>query len=194
MKYTIYSEEVWKRILDDYPDFKVIAIELGLADEPQRAQKLKEDYFKHMGSSKFSKLEQEFCNRLASIQFVENDMFRLIISRGKEAMDVGDTEDAVSSFDLILMDFNITFEAFLREIKRRKAKDINELKFAEIFPIFLDTIKVKLDYKIPYTKLFIRKLLKLTPDVFKDEKIFEIKEYFAKEDSLMLMEIQEELV
>lgn len=50
--------------------------------------------------------------------------------------------------------------------------------FQEFYKVFLEVIKLKLDYKVPYTKLFIHKLLE-TSTMPKEDSL-EIKQYFLR--------------
>ena len=77
---------------------------------------------------------------------------------------------------------------------QKRGKKIDNIKFSEAYEIFLYVIKLKIKYQIPYNKLFVRKLISLSPECFKKENSIEIKEYFLEHNQKMLPEIQDELI
>lgn len=64
--------------------------------------------------------------------------------------------------------------------------------FGEFYGVFLEIIKPKLNYKIPYTKLFIRKLLGNSAQPKEDS--LEIKHYLFEKYPEMLPKVKCELI
>ena len=56
-------------------------------------------------------------------------------------------------FDLVLEDFEESLKDWYKEIRKRNMNENSS--FQEFYKVFLEVIKLKLDYKVPYTKLFI---------------------------------------
>ena len=192
MANTIFDSDVWDRIIDKH-NLKEISIELGVYDNPSKAEEMLKVYKHSFGIGELSNRQREFCTKLVSIIFVEEDFLNMLVSTGKQHYSVGAGDYVVASMHLVMADFESSFKDFIFECRKRNV-DIETVKFAEAYEIFLYVIKLKMKYQIPYTKLFIRKLLELFPECYKKEKSLEIKQYFLENDSKMLLEVQDELV
>ncbi len=192
MAHTIYDDGIWQRIIEKH-NLKEIAIKLDVYQNPQKAKEML-NIFKHgLGYGKLSEIEKDFCTQLISIEFVEQDLLEMLVVTGSMHYSVGAGNYVEASMHLILEDFESSFEDFLYECKKR-GKKIDNIKFSEAYEIFLYVIKLKIKYQVPYTKLFVRKLISLTPEGFKKENSLEVKEYFLEHNPKMLPEIQGELI
>lgn len=192
MANTIYDEDVWKRIIEKH-NLKEQAIELGVYDNPKKAKEMRKTFEHGFGLGRLTEQQRIFCTRLVALEFVEQDFLEMIVSTGKQHCSVGEMGYVQASMELILVDFESSFKDFITECKKRE-KNIENIKFSDAYEIFLDVIKLKMKYQIPYTKLFVRKLLELSPECFKQEDSLEIKQYFLEKNPEMLPEIQSELV
>lgn len=192
MAHTIYDDGIWQRIIEKH-NLKEIAIKLDVYQNPQKAKAML-DVFKHsFGYGKLSEIERDFCRQLLIIKFIEQDMLEKLVLIGSEHYSVGARDYVEASMHLILEDFERSFEEFLYECKKR-GKKIDDIKFSEAYEIFLYVIKLKIKYQIPYTKLFVRKLISLSPECFKKEDSLEVQKYFLEHNPKMLPEIQDELI
>lgn len=191
MSYTIYDEKAWKRIVEKYPDLRELAIKTGVEDNPEKAKEISLKFRHNFGSNELSESEQELAICLSSTEFVEQQFLEFSVLRGSFAHSVGEEEDALVAFDMILEDFNWTFKDFIESCKRRN-ENLENISFDKAYEIFLEVIQLKLKYKIPYTKLFIRQLLKTSES--KETDALEIKNYFSKNDPTMFQEISQELL
>lgn len=115
----------------------------------------------------------------------------MVVAKGTFAHSVGADEDAAVTFNLVIDDFKRSFNDFIR-LCESKNVDIKHISFQEAYEIFLEAIILKMEYKIPYTKLFVRQLLQMS-DHQKQDSI-EIKNYFLKHDIELLSEISSELL
>ena len=191
MSYTIYDEQIWCRILEKHPDLNELAIKAGVENNPEKAKEIRKNFKHNFGNGKLSEIEKELAIRLASVEFVEQEFINGVVLKGSFAHSVGANDDALAAFDLVLTDFNWTFEDFIETCKR-KNENLEKMSFARVYEIFLEVIQLKLEYKIPYTKLFIRQLLKMS-NVPKEDSI-EIKTYFLENDPTMFENISKELL
>lgn len=192
MANTIYDEDVWKRIIEKH-NLKEQAIELGVYDNPQKAKEMRSIYEHGFGLGKLTEQQRNFCTHLVTLEFAEQDFLDMIVFTGNQHCSVGAKDYVEASMRLILADFESSFKDFITECKKRE-KNIENIKFSDAYEIFLYVIKLKMKYQIPYTKLFVRKLLELSPECFKQEDSLEIKQYFLEKNPEMLPEIQSELV
>lgn len=188
MAHTIYDDGIWQRIIEKY-NLKEIAIKLDVYQNPQKAKEMLNSF----RYGKLSEIERDFSNKLMTIKFIEQDMLELLVLTGTDHCSAGAGSYVKASMDLILEDFERSFEDFLYECKKR-GKKIDDIKFSEAYEIFLDVIKLKIKYQIPYTKLFVRKLISMSPECFKKQDSLEVKEYFLEHNQKMLPEIQDELI
>ncbi len=191
MAYTIYDDDIWERIIEKY-HLTDVATELGVDKNPQKAKEMVNLFHHGFGLGNLSKRQQDFCSRLVRIEFIEQDFLNILVSTGTQHCSVGANDYVQASMDLVLVDFDNSFKDFIRECEKR-GKDLNHIKFAEAYEIFLSVIKLKMKYQIPYTKLFVRRLLELSPKCFKEGDVLEIKQYFLEKNPKLLSEIQEEL-
>lgn len=191
MSKTIYDVGTWERILDKHPDLKELAIKVGVENNPEKAKEIREKSMHNFGIGALSKTEQELAIHLASTEFIEQHFFNMVVAKGSFAHRVGADEDALVSFDLILADFDWTFKDFINTCKK-KGEDLEKMSFERAYEIFLEVIELKLEYKVPYTKLFVRQLLKMSSAPKEDS--IEMKTYFLEKDPTMLENISQELL
>lgn len=192
MAYTIYDEDIWKRIIEKH-NLRNLAIELGVDKNPQKAKEMMDLFSHSFGLGKLSEKQRNFCTQLVSVEFIEEDFLDMLVSTGTQHYSVGANDYAMASMELVLSDFEDSFKDFIHECEKRE-KNIENIKFSEAYEIFLYVIKLKMKYQIPYTKLFVRKLIELSPECFKKEDSLEIKQYFLEKNPDLLPEIQSELV
>lgn len=190
---SIYDEKIWSRILEKRPELKKLAIEIGVENNPQKAKEIRDEYFKtNFGiDSNLSEKEQNLALRLNTVEFVEERFLSMVVSRGSFAHSVGANEDSGAAFKLVLEEFEWTFRDFI-ELCKKKNEDIRTISFKRAYEIFLEVIQLKLEYKVPYTKLFIRKLLSMSSD--KETDSLEINNYFLESEPIMIEEISSELL
>lgn len=188
--YTIYSNGIWERMLEKYPDLKELAIKCSCEKDPQKAKKIRDKIRGSFGSKISSCWERKLANCLASIEFREYKFLRQVILTGTQHYNYGSGDYVQASFDLVLADFDDSFNDWYTEVKKRNMSESSS--FEEFYNVFLDVIKLKLDYKIPYTKLFIHKLLE-NSDKPKEDSL-EIKNYFLRVCSELFPEIRSELI
>lgn len=191
MSYTIYDEGIWERVLERYPNLKKYAIEAGVDKNPQRAREIKKRYFRALIGNGLSETEQAMARELSLAEFWEQQFLQLLVVKGSLACSAGQYEDAAGPFKMILMDFEWAFRDFI-EICRKRKEDLEHMLFERAYEIFLEVIALKLEYKVPYTKLFIRRLLEMSQ--CRDEDALEIKTYFLKNVPEMFPELSEELL
>lgn len=192
MECTIYDKGIWERILEKR-NLKELAMEMGVYENPEKAKEMMKEFRHNFGIGKLSKKERDFCTELLSAKFVEQDLLHMLVVTGNEHYSAGANDYVVPTMNLVLVDFNNSFEDFIHEWEKRGMK-IETMKFSEAYEIFLDVIKLKLKYQVPYTKLFIRKLLEFSPDCFKKEDSLEIKQYFLEKYPDLLPELKEVLL
>ena len=192
MAYTIYDDGIWQRIVEKH-NLKELAIKLDVYQNPQKAREMVKTFKHSFGNGKLSKTQKDFCIHLITVEFVEQNLLEMLVVTGSLHYSVGAGDYVEASMHLVLEDFERSFEDFLYECKKR-GKKIDNIKFPEAYEIFLYVIKLKIKYQIPYTKLFVRKLISLSPECFKKENSIEIKEYFLEHNQKMLPEIQDELI
>lgn len=191
MSYTIYDEGIWERVLERYPNLKKLAIEAGVNKNPQRAREIKKRYFRALIGNGLSEPEQAMARELSLAEFWEQQFLQLLVVKGSLACSAGQYEDAVGPFKMILMDFEWVFRDFI-EICQKRKEDLEHMSFERAYGVFLEVIALKLEYKVPYTKLFIRRLLEMSQ--CRDKDALEIKSYFLKNVPEMLAELSEELL
>lgn len=184
--YTIYSNGIWERMLEKYPDLREVAIECGCENNPQKAQKIRQQFSYSLGIEVLSETERKLASKLTNIEFREVFFLKNITITGSFHNKNGAVDYTMAAFDLVLADFEETFKDWYKETLKRNMNGYSS--FQEFYEVFLEVIKLKLDYKVPYTKLFIRKLLKNSTMPKKDS--LEIKQYFLKENPDMLAEIK----
>lgn len=189
---TIYDPDIWERILEKH-HLKNFAIELGVDKNPQKAKEMMETFNHGFGLGRLSKKQQQFCSKLVSVKFAEQDFLNILVSTGTQHYSVGANDYMMSSMELVLLDFESSFKEFIYECQKRE-KSIDNISFSEAYDIFLDVIKLKIKYQVPYTKLFVRKLIELSPECFKREDSLEIRQYFLEKNPKLLIEIQNELI
>ena len=97
-------------------------------------------------------------------------------------------KDALS---IIRDDFYCTFREFEKACQKRN-ENIENIPFHKAYEIFLEIIVLKLEYKVSYTKLFVKKLLAMRWDKLKIA--LDIQSYFLEKDPAMLKEISQELL
>lgn len=188
--YTIYSNEIWEQMLEKYPDLRDLTIKCGCENDPQKAKKIRDKIRGSFGSKISSCWERKLANCLASIEFREYKFLRQVILTGTQHYNYGSGDYVRASFDLVLSDFNDSFKDWYTEVQKRNMSENSS--FEEFYNVFLDVIKLKLDYKIPYTKLFISKLLE-NSDKPKEDSL-EIKNYFLRICPELFPEIRSELI
>lgn len=191
MSYTIYDDKIWQRILEKHPDLRKLAIKTGVENDPKKAKEIRKKFSHNFGSNELSETEQSFARKLCSVEFIEQGFLDGVVLKGSFAHSVGADEDALVSFEMVLEDFNWTFRDFIDTCKKRN-ENLENISFGNAYEIFLEVIVLKLKYKIPYTKLFIKKLLEMSYS--KEEDILEIKNYFLENDPTILKEISQELL
>lgn len=192
MSYTIYDEKIWPRILEKHSDLKDLAIKAGVKNNPQKAREIKAKFKNNLGRTDIlSETEVQLAIRLSATEMVEQSFLDMVVLKGSMAYNVREYGDALSAFDMVLEDFNWMFKDFIKTCKKRNI-DLNNIPFAKAYEVFLEVIQLKLEYKVPYTQLFIRKLLSMS--YCKEKDILEIKDYFSENDPLMLKEISCELL
>lgn len=189
---TIYDEDVWERIIEKYK-LKELSTKLGLYKDPQKAKEMVKLYKRNFGIKKLSEEERDFCNELVSIEFVEQDFLDMLVSTGTDHIRAGAGDYVGATMELILVDFEDSYKDFICELEKR-GKTNDGIPFEELYEVFLDVIKLKMKYKVPYTKLFIRRLLEISPDCYKREDSLEIEQYFIKNNPELLLEIKSELI
>lgn len=189
-RYTIYSKGIWERILEKHPDLKALAIKSGCENNPKKAQEIREAYKRSFGFGNLSEVERQFAISLVTVEFTEDTFLKHVVSTGTFHNKNGASDYAMAAFDLVLIDFEASFKEWYIEIQKRNM--LENPTFKEYYELFLEIIKLKLDYKIPYTKLFIQKLLKCSAAPKEDS--LEIKQYFLKEDPNMLPQVKCELI
>ena len=128
---------------------------------------------------------------LSLAEFWEQQFLQLLIVKGSFACSAGQHEDAVGPFKMILMDFEWSFRDFI-EISKKRKEDLEHMSFERAYEIFLEVIALKLEHKVPYTKLFIRRLLEMSQ--CKENDAFEIRTYFMQKDPKILLELSKELL
>ncbi len=192
MAYTIYDDDIWQRIIEKY-NLKELAIQLDVYYNPQKAREMVKTFKHGFGHGKLSELQKDFCRHLMTIKFVEQSLLELLVVTGSEHYSARAGDYVEASMHLVLEDFERSFEDFLHECEKR-GKTLDNIPFSEAYEIFLYVIKLKIQYQTPYTKLFVRKLISLTPECFRKESLIEIREYFLEYNQNMLLEIQDELV
>lgn len=191
MSKTIYDEGTWSRILNKHPDLKELAIQVGVQNNPKRAEEIKRLFKHNFGFGKLSEVEQKLATHLLAVEFTEQGFLNLAVIKGSFAHSAGANEDALAAFDLVLSDFNWTFVNFVNTCKK-KGENLERISFKRAYEIFLEVIELKLQYKVPYTKLFVRQLLKMS-NTPKEDSI-EIKTYFLENDPTMFQNISQELL
>lgn len=192
MAYTIYDDDIWERIINKH-DLADLALELDVYKNPKKAKEMMKLFSHSFGLGKLSEKQRNFCTQLVSVKFVEEDFLDMLVSTGTQHCSMGANDYVMASMNLVLSDFEDSFRDFIYECEKREKK-IDDMKFAEAYKIFLYIIKLKIKYQIPYTKLFIKKLIELSPECFKREASIEIKQYFLENNPQILSEIQNELI
>lgn len=191
MSKTIYDEGIWNRILDKHPDLKELAIEVGVENNPEKAKELKTLFKHNFGFGKLTETEKKLARHLLSTEFIEQGFLEGAVLKGCFAHSAGVDEDALSALNLVLADFNWTFMEFVDTCKK-KGENIENMSFKRAYEIFLEVIELKLQYKVPYAKLFIRQLLKMSSCPKEDS--IEIKTYFLENDPTMFENVSQELL
>ena len=70
-KYTIYSETLWKRVLEKYPTIKEICVKLGIENDPKKAKEISKKYKHNFGYPDLNDDERELAVRLAVVEMQE---------------------------------------------------------------------------------------------------------------------------
>ena len=177
MRKTIYDRDAWKFILEKYPKVKRLATELGLQNRPQKVEEMVERFKGFTRAEEFTQKEQELLSSLIILEFSQQEFLPLIEERGSMANLVGAEEDSEAAFQVALVAFDDAFNDFLRICKKRKLY-VEYMSFYDAYKIFLEAIVLKMEYRIPLTKLFIKRLLEMRDD--KEEFSIEIKKYLLE--------------
>ena len=188
--YTIYSDGIWERMLEKYPKLKELAIECNCVENPQKAKEISKQYSHGFGIGRLSDVEQKLGLELVSIEFREEFFLEQVVLTGKAHYKNGAYDYIGPSLNLVMVDFEDSFHDWYQEIKKRNISET--ASFAELYEVFLEIIKLKLDYQVPYTKLFIRKLLEMS--AMPKEDALEMKNYFLEANPTILPEISCELI
>lgn len=188
--YTIYSKGIWERILEKYPTINELSTKLGIENNPERAKEIKKAYKHNFGIFELNDDERKLAIHLETAEFRESGFLRQVVSTGKFHLENGANDYVIAAFDLVLADFEDSFKEWYKEIRKRNMSENSS--FEEFYEVFLEIIKLKLDYKVPYTKMFIHKLLENS--AMPKEDSLEIKQYFLKENPDMLSEVKCELI
>lgn len=188
--YTIYSDGIWERMLEKYPELKEKAVQCGVENNPQKAQELRGKYKSYEERKLLTQTERNLAMTLGNVEFKEIGFLRQVVITGSLHHANGAGDYTMASFELILADFEESFQDWYKEIRKRNISE--NTSFEQFYEVFLDVIKLKLDYKVPYTKLFIHKLLENS--AMPKEDSLEIKQYFLKENPEILPEIKCELI
>lgn len=183
---TIYDEEIWPRIINKYFDAKSLAEKLGVIDDPGKAKEIRKKYSGNFGIGKLTDDEKQFALCLVTIEIVEQKFLEGIIERGKSAVTSYQMEDASIIFFLVVEDFEKVFEQLKSECEKNNCS-IENMNFEDAYENFLKLIVLKLKYKVPYTKMFVRRMFFLRKD--KNNFYLEVLEYFNQKDAAMLIEI-----
>ncbi len=69
--YTIYSNGIWKLMLEKYPDLREVAIECGCENDPQKVQKIRQQFSRSCEIEVLSETERKLASKLVSIEFCE---------------------------------------------------------------------------------------------------------------------------
>lgn len=188
--YTIYSNGIWERMLEKHSDLKTAAIKCNVLNNPEQAQKISQKYRHNWGIGTLSDDEVELGSILWSVEFVEANFLRQVVTTGSFHFANGANDYATASFNLVLADFEASFKDWYKEVHKRNLSE--NASFGELYEIFLEIIKLKLEYKIPYTKLFIHKLLENS--AMPKEDSLEIKHYLLERYPEMLPKVRCELI
>ena len=186
MEKTIYSDGIWERMLEKYPKMKEAAIKCGVVNNPDKAHEISKSYKHNFGFGVLSDDEQELGLQLKIIQMKEQFFVDHVVMTGTFHHENGAKDYAIASLELIINDFEDSFKDWRNEIKKRNISQ--NASFSELYKVFLDVIQLKIKYKVPYTKLFVRKLL--SNSAMSREDLLEVKEYFLKEDPELLPELE----
>ena len=143
-----------------------------------------------MGDGTLSDDEIELGRILWYVQFLEETFLKQLVVTGSLHFANGANDYTTASFDLVLADFESSFNDWCEEVRRRNISE--KESFGEFYEVFLEIIKLKLKFKIPYTKLFIHRLLESS--AMPKEDSLEIKQYFLEKYPEMLPEIRCELI
>lgn len=157
---TMYDKEIWKRMLEKWPDLKRIALKLGIENNPERAREIRSLLYKYPAYSTLCEEERKLAILLYSIEFAEQGFIRGVISKSiieYNALQYGEAED---TFELALDDFYNSFKDFLDTCKRR-FPNLELVTFDMAYEIYLEVIKLKPEeIKPSYIKLFVKHLIK----------------------------------
>lgn len=186
MEKTIYSDEIWERMLEKYPKMKEAAIKCGVVNNPDKAHEISKLFNHNFGLGILSDDEHELGLELKIIQMKEKFFVDHVAMIGTFHHENGADDYAIASLELIINDFEDSFNDWRNEIKKRNISQ--NASFSELYMVFLDVIQLKIKYKVPYTKLFVRKLL--NNSAMPREDLLEVKEYFLKEDPKLLPELE----
>ncbi|MCI8914941.1 MAG: hypothetical protein HFF38_12690 [Lawsonibacter sp.] len=189
-KYTIYSKGIWERILDKHPDLRELALKCGVENNPQKALEIRQECKYNFGFGKLTDIERDLGIKLQIVEFIESGFLNQVVITGKFHEENGAFDYSAAAFQLVLSDFENSFKDWYREVRKRNM--IETSSFAEFYDVFLEVITLKMEYKIPYTKLFIRKLLENSSNAKADS--LEIKQYFLSKSPEILPELIEELI
>lgn len=188
--YTIYSNGIWERMLEKHSDLKDAAIKCNVQDNPEKAQKISQKYRHNFGIGTLSDAEVELGSILWSVEFEEANFLKQVVMTGSFHFANGADYYATASFNLVLADFESSFKDWYQEIRKRNMSE--NASFGEFYEVFLEIIKLKLEYKIPYTKLFIHKLLENS--AMPKEDSLEIKHYLLEKYPEILPKVKCELI
>lgn len=188
--YTIYSNGIWERMLKKYPDLKQTAIKCNVQDNPEKAQKISQKYRHNFGDGTLSDDEAQLGSILWSVEFKEKHFLKQVVMTGSFHLANGANDYAIGTLNLVLADFESSFKDWYKEIRKRNLSE--NASFEEFYEVFLEIIKLKLEYKIPYTKLFIHKLLENS--AMPKEDSLEIKNYLLEKYPEILPKVKCELI
>lgn len=188
--YTIYSNGIWERMLEKYSELKVAAIKCNVQYNPEKAQKISQKYRNNFGIGTLLDTEVELAIILCFVESAEENFLNQVVMTGSLHFANGADDYAIASCNLILADFESAFKDWYQEIRKRTMSE--NASFGEYYEVFLEIIKLKLNYRIPYTKLFIKQLLKFSTHPQEDS--LEIRDYLLKNYPEMLPEVKCELI
>ena len=175
---TIFDEDIWPIILEENIALKDLAKSLGMEKDPIKARKMYDEYHgKITKMLELTKEEQAFVIELCSLVMVKQNLTSLLVMKGTFATQTGNSEDATGAFLMLLDDFEASFNSFLKEVQKRNI-DFSNISFEKAYEIFLEVIVLKKNVIVPYTKLFIAKLLEFSMNKEEDEK--EIREVIIR--------------
>lgn len=77
---TIYSEKIWKRILEKYPSIKELAIKLGIENNLDSAKGIRKRYNHNFDSPDLNDDKKELAFRLLTVEFRKVFLLKQIVA------------------------------------------------------------------------------------------------------------------